>query len=94
MTSRDVLRRLVAPLLVPSIPWAASGGFDAARPVLDEALGKANDGGWPTVDRVVRGTGPARNLAQDSGRVLTITRNVPALVALDPDGAVLERIEP
>jgi hypothetical protein len=62
--------------------------------VLDEALGKANDGGWPTVDRVVRGTGPARNLAQDSGRVLTVTRNVPALVALDPDGAVLERIEP
>ena len=62
--------------------------------LLDEALGKANDGGWPTVDRVVRGTGPARNLAQDSGRVLTITRNVPALVALDPDGAVLERIEP
>jgi hypothetical protein len=42
----------------------------------------------------VRGTGPARNLAQDSGRVLTVTRNVPALVALDPDGAVLERIEP
>jgi beta-glucosidase len=38
VTSRDVLRRLVAPLLVPSIPWAASGGFDAARPLLDEAM--------------------------------------------------------
>ena len=38
MTSRDVLRRLVAPLLVPSIPWAASSGFEATRPLLDEAM--------------------------------------------------------
>ena len=33
--------------------------------VLDEALGKARDGGWPAIDRVVRGAGPSRNVAQD-----------------------------
>ncbi len=62
--------------------------------VLDEALGKASDGGWPAIDRIVRGAGPTRNIPQDTGRVVTVTRNTPALVALDADGAVLERIEP
>ena len=62
--------------------------------VLDEALGKAREGGWPAIDRVVRGTGPSKNVAQDAGRVLTVTRETPALVALDAGGAVLERIEP
>ena len=60
---------------------------------LDEALGKAGDGGWPAIARVVRGAGPSRNVPQDAGRVLTVTRERPALVALDADGAVLERIE-
>jgi serine/threonine protein phosphatase 1 len=68
--------------------WSAQ--TDAA---LDEALGKAGDGGWPAIDRVVRGAGPARNIPQDTGRILTVTRNTPALVALDTDGTVLERIE-
>lgn len=61
---------------------------------LDEALGKASDGGWPSIIRIVRGAGPSNNAAQDDGRVLTVTRATPALVALDADGAVLERIEP
>jgi serine/threonine protein phosphatase 1 len=61
---------------------------------LDEALGKAAEGGWPAITRVVRGSGPTRNIVQDTGRVLTVTRDKPALVALDAGGAVLERIEP
>lgn len=62
--------------------------------LLDEALGKASDGGWPSITRVIRGGGPSKNAAQDEGRVLTVTRETPALIALDADGAVLERIEP
>ncbi len=61
---------------------------------LDEALGKASDGGWPSITRVVRGAGPSRNVVLEEARVLTVTRDTPALVALDADGAVLERIEP
>lgn len=38
MSSRETLRRELAPLLVPCIPWSADTGFDAARPLLDEAL--------------------------------------------------------
>lgn len=87
----------------------AASGVDPGRPLdgqadafwwstqtdaaLDEALGKASDGGWPGIARVVRGTGPSRNVPQDSGRVLTVGRGTPALVALGADGAVRERIE-
>lgn len=60
---------------------------------LDDALGKAGDGGWPEIARVVRGAGPSRNQPLDAGRVLTVTRGTPALVALDVDGAVRERLE-
>jgi hypothetical protein len=43
------------------------------------------------VTRLVRGVGPGE--AADDGRVLTVTRQAPSLVALDASGAVLERIE-
>jgi serine/threonine protein phosphatase 1 len=88
----------------------AAAGADPARPLdeqadafwwnatsdnaLDDALGRAGDGGWPAIDRLVRGTGPASNVANENGRVLTVARDQPTLVALDADGAVLERIEP
>lgn len=88
----------------------AASGVDPGRPLdgqadafwwstqtdtqLDEALGKAGDGGWPAITRVVRGVGPSKNAMLDAGRVLTVTRDTPALVAIDGDGSVLERIEP
>jgi serine/threonine protein phosphatase 1 len=68
-----------------------SGASDS---VLDSALAQARDGGWPAIDRLVRGTGPANNVIDESGRVLTVARDQPTLVGLDADGAVLERIEP
>ena len=87
----------------------AASGVDPGRPLdgqadafwwstqtdaaLDEALGKAGGGGWPAIERVVRGTGPARNVPQEAGRVLTVTRGTPALVGLDASGTVRERIE-
>lgn len=88
----------------------AAAGADPARPLneqadafwwngasdgaLDHALGQARDGGWPAIDRLVRGTGPTNNAADESGRVLTVARDHPTLVGLDADGAVLERVEP
>ncbi|MBN9536967.1 MAG: hypothetical protein IKE60_22910 [Reyranella sp.] len=88
----------------------AAAGADPARPLdeqadafwwnvasdgaLNEALGRAGDGGWPAVDRLVRGTAPANNVAIEAGRVLTVAQGGPTLLALDPDGAVLEHIEP
>lgn len=87
----------------------AAGGVDPGRPLgeqadafwwnaqsdtlLDEALGKATDGGWPAIARVVRGEAPSKNVAMDEGRILTVTRETPAIVALDMDGAVTDRIE-
>lgn len=87
----------------------AAAGVDPTRPVaeqadafwwngqadsaLGDALDRATDGGWPAVRRVVRGLGPAGTLAIEAGRVLTVTRDVPALVAVDAAGNVLERIE-
>lgn len=88
----------------------AASGVDPGRPLdgqadafwwstqtdtaLDAALGKVSAGGWPSVTRVVRGAAPSKNAALDEARVLTVTRDTPALVGLDGDGAVLERIEP
>jgi hypothetical protein len=46
------------------------------------------------VARLVRGTGPIADGGSDDSRVLTVTRDRPAVVALDPAGAMLERIEP
>lgn len=88
----------------------AAAGVDPARPLdeqadafwwnaasdsaLNDALGRAGDGGWPAVDRLVRGTAPANTAANDAGRVLTVAQEGPTLIALDPDGAVLEHLEP
>jgi hypothetical protein len=68
--------------------WSAHG--DAA---LDAALSHGADPEWHTVARLVRGAGPSTGEASDDGRVLTVTRDRPALIALDPAGAMLERIE-
>lgn len=88
----------------------AAAGVDPARPLdeqadafwwnaasdsaLNDALGRAGDGGWPAVDRLVRGTAPADTAANEAGRVLTVAQEGPTLIALDPDGAVLEHLEP
>jgi hypothetical protein len=54
----------------------------------------AADAEWRAVARPVRGAGPATDGGSDDSRVLTVTRDRPAVVALDPAGAMLERIEP
>lgn len=85
----------------------SAAGADATRPIddqadafwwngqsdraLDAALTNGGEAGWQGVMRLVRGAGPGE--AADVGRVLTVTRQVPALVALDAAGTVLERIE-
>ena len=48
---------------------------------------------WRDVVRIVRGAGPAGDDGEEAS-VLTVTRAVPALVALDERGVVLERFEP
>jgi serine/threonine protein phosphatase 1 len=86
----------------------SAAGVDAARPIDDQgdafwwngqsdsaltaALMNGGNAGWHRVTRLVRGSGSGE--AVEDGRVLTVTRGVPALVALDGAGALLERIEP
>jgi serine/threonine protein phosphatase 1 len=86
-----------------------AAGVDATRPldeqsdafwwnaqddaVLDAALTRGADAGWHVVTRLVRGAGPSAASGSDDGRVLTVTRGRPAVVAFDPAGAMLERIE-
>lgn len=88
----------------------SAAGIEPARPIaeqadafwwnaqtdasLDAALEQATDDGWARIVRLVRGAGPGRNTAGEVSRVLTVTRDTPALVALDDAGEVLERIEP
>ena len=88
----------------------SAAGVDANRPLdeqadafwwnaqsdaaLDAALTRAADAEWRAVVRLVRGAGPATDGGSDDSRVLTVTRDRPAVVALDPAGAMLERIEP
>ena len=86
----------------------SAAGADATRP-LDEqgdafwwsaqsdatlaaALTHGAAAGWNAGARLVRGAGPSADDRSD-GRVLTVTRGRPAVVALDPAGAALERIE-
>jgi serine/threonine protein phosphatase 1 len=85
----------------------AAAGVDATRSIddqadafwwngqsdraLDAALTRGGDAGCQGVTRLVRGAGPGE--ATDDGRVLTVTRKVPALVALDSAGRLIERIE-
>jgi serine/threonine protein phosphatase 1 len=49
---------------------------------------------WRGVTCVVRGAGPEGDETSGDSRVLTVSRATPALVMLDRDGTVLERIEP
>lgn len=88
----------------------SAAGVDADRPLdeqadafwwnaqsdaaLDAALARAAAADWRSVARLVRGAGPAIDGGSDDSRVLTVTRDRPAVVALDPAGATLERIEP
>ena len=99
--------RMRAALSADGTMLLSAAGVDATRPIDDQAdafwwngqsdralavaLMQGGDAGWQGVTRPVRGTGPGE--AADDGRVLTVTRQVPALVALDTAGAVLERIE-
>lgn len=61
---------------------------------LAAALAGNADGDWRRVACLVRGSGPAGDDSDGGGRVLTVSRARPALVALDANGTVLERIEP
>lgn len=38
MSGPDSLRRDLAPLLIPCLPWSSAGGFEPARPLIEEAL--------------------------------------------------------
>ena len=67
-----------------------NGQTDAA---LEASLSRTATAGWEGVARLVRGTGAAAGEASDDSRVLTVSRHRPALVALDHDGRLLERIE-
>lgn len=85
----------------------SAAGVDATRPIddqadafwwngqsdraLDAALAQGAAAGWTGLTRLVRGTGSGE--VADDGRVLTVTRGAPALVALDGSGALLERID-
>ncbi|MCA0303553.1 MAG: hypothetical protein LCH95_14210 [Proteobacteria bacterium] len=68
--------------------WNGQG--DAA---LEAALANNATAGWERLARLVRGTGAAAGETDDAARVLTVTRDRPALVALTHDGTLLERIE-
>ena len=97
-----------AALSVDGTMLLSAAGVDASRPIddqadafwwngqsdraLDAALANGGEAGWRGVTRLVRGAGPGE--AADHGRVLTVTRQTPALVALDATGTVLDRIEP
>jgi len=61
---------------------------------LAAGLVRNSDSDWRRVVCVVRGSGPAGDDSAGGGRVLTVSRAGPALVALDGRGGVLERIEP
>jgi serine/threonine protein phosphatase 1 len=87
-----------------------AAGVDASRPLDDQAdafwwngqsdtalaaaLCSGTEAGWSSVTRLVRGAGAAAGETADDGRVLTVTRARPALVALDDAGTLLERLEP
>jgi hypothetical protein len=85
----------------------SAAGVDAARPIDEQAdafwwngqsdtalaANLAREAPWQTVTRVVRGTGAAAGEIDDAGRVLTVSRDRPALVALDGAGTLIERIE-
>lgn len=61
---------------------------------LATALDQAANCDWTAITRLIRGGGPSQNDATESSRVLTVSRNGPALVALDAMGTVLEEVGP
>ena len=87
----------------------SAAGVDANRPLgeqadafwwngqadgaLEASLTANATAGWDSLARLVRGSGAAAGESADDRRVLTVSRERPALVALGPDGALLERIE-
>jgi len=86
-----------------------AAGVDAARPLgqqsdafwwngqsdaaLEAAVARDGEAGWSGLVRLVRGAGSSAGEADDARRVLTVTRERPALVVLDVDGTLIERIE-
>ena len=89
--------------------FLSAAGIDPARGIDDQAdafwWNAASDralasalagnaaGIWRNIACLVRGTGPAGDDSDGEGRVLTVSRAAPALVALADDGTVVERIE-
>jgi serine/threonine protein phosphatase 1 len=87
----------------------SAAGVDATRPLNEQgdafwwnaqsdatlaaALSGGEAAGWDAGTRLVRGAGLLADAAADDGPVVTLTRARPTVVALDPAGAVLERIE-
>ncbi|CAN5914653.1 hypothetical protein BH11PSE3_BH11PSE3_20800 [soil metagenome] len=87
----------------------SAAGVDAAKPLdeqadafwwaaqsdtaLEAALARGARDGWQGLARLVRGSGSAAGEVQAKGRVLTVTRERPAVVALDAAGTELDRIE-
>lgn len=67
-----------------------NGQSDAA---LETALAANEAAGWQGLARLVRGTGATAGETSDDARVLTVSRERPALVALDTGGRLLERID-
>jgi hypothetical protein len=74
--------------------WWSSQDDAALEAALDVALARGAEAGWQGLVRLVRGAGSPAGETPEAGRVLTVTRDQPALVALDATGALLERIEP
>ena len=86
----------------------SAAGVDASRPLdeqadafwwngqgdeaLEAALARNPTAGWEHLARLVRGAGALAGEASDTARVLTVSRDRPALVALDHEGRMLERV--
>lgn len=86
----------------------SAAGIDPARPLEEQAdtfwwcaqtdsglaggLAQAGDAGWADVAAIVRGAGPKANVQAEGHRVITVTGERPALVALDATGRVVDRI--
>ena len=69
-------------------------GILYAKDLLPAVIAAAEPaGGWATLVRLVRGSGALPGEASDDSRVLTVSRERPALVALDHDGTLLERVD-
>jgi serine/threonine protein phosphatase 1 len=63
------------------------------RALATSLAGNADDD-WRKVTCLIRGAGPLGDDSNGGTRVITVSRAAPALLALDAQGSVLERLEP